>query len=397
MGGFRSAQGRAHCERFYWQGGNAGAISLRSSAPPQQYTQPQRFLTIRTRPASYTRRIMTRASSLALALLVPALAATVAPAQQYKILTTDKIGGDGGWDYLVADSTDRRLYVARSGPTGNLHVYNLDTLAPIGEVPTGTAHGVVIDNATHHGFATSNPVTMFDTQTLKVIKTIPTGGRPDGYLDDPATHHVYILSHASPNVTLLDAATGNILGTLDLGADVEEAALDNHGHLFIDLENKGSIAVVDTAALKLTGNYDISSQGGGCAGLAIDAVHDILFASCSDKQNMIVLSATDGKILAVLPTGAGSDGARFNPNTLEAFSTQGEGTLAVIKENSPTSFTLEQNLKTEPRARTLTLDTTTGHILTATADFGPAPVGAPGQKSRPPMIPGTFRIIVLGK
>jgi YVTN family beta-propeller protein len=341
-----------------------------------------------------TRALLLSAAALA-ATLTPALSAqTTGP---YKILNIAKIGGDGGWDYLTADASSRQLYFARSGPTGNLHVYNLDTLAPIGEVPTGNAHGAAIDDATHHGFATSNPVTMFDTQTLKVIKTINTGGRPDGFLDDPATHHVYILSHVTPNVTVLDAATGDIIKAFDAGGAVEQSVLDNHGHLFIDLEDKDAIAIVDTNTLTLTGKYDISSKGGGCAGLAIDAAHDILFASCSDKKNMIILNATDGKILDVLPTGEGSDGAEFNPNTMEAFSTQGEGTLAVIKENSPTSFTLEQLLKTQPRARTLTLDLKTGHIITATADFGPAPAAQPGQRVRPPMIPNTFRLLVIGK
>jgi DNA-binding beta-propeller fold protein YncE len=340
---------------------------------------------------------------VSLLLSAAALAATLTAALSaqatgpYKILNIAKIGGDGGWDYLTADASTRQLYFARSGPTGNLQVYNLDTLAPIGEVATGNAHGAAIDDATHHGFATSNPVTMFDTQTLKVIKTINTGGRPDGFLNDPAAHRVYILSHVTPNVTVLDAATGDIVKAFDVGGAVEQSVLDNHGHLFIDLEDKDAIAIVDTNTLTLTGKYDISSKGGGCAGLAIDAVHDILFASCSDKKNMIILDATNGKILAVLPTGEGSDGATFNPNTMEAFSTQGEGTLAVIKENSPTSFTLEQLLKTQPRARTLTLDLKTGHIITATADFGPAPAAQPGQRVRPPMIPNTFRILVIGK
>ncbi|HSY35563.1 MAG TPA: hypothetical protein VK814_07435 [Acidobacteriaceae bacterium] len=342
---------------------------------------------------------MTRALLFSLAALAATLTPTLSAqtAGPYKILNIAKIGGEGGWDYLTADAPSRQLYFARSGPNGNLHVYNLDTLAPIGEVATGNAHGAVVDNATHHGFATSNPVTMFDTQTLKVIKTINTGGRPDGFLNDPATHHVYILSHAAPNVTVLDAATGEIVKAFDVGGAVEEAVVDNHGHLFIDLEDKDAIAIVDTQTLTVTGKYDISSKGGGCAGLAIDAKHDILFASCSDKKNMIILSAKDGKILDVLPTGEGSDGAEFNPNTMEAFSTQGEGTLAVIKENSPTSFTLEQLLKTQPRARTLTLDLKTGHIITATADFGPAPAAQPGQRVRPPMIPDTFRLLVIGK
>jgi len=347
---------------------------------------------------------MTRACNIALALLVPALAATLAPTPSlaqsgpYKILSTHKLGGDGGWDYLAADSSARRLYIARSGATGSLHVYNLDTLAPLGDVPVGSAHGAAIDDATHHGFATSTPVTMFDTRTLKVIKTLPTQGRPDGYLFDPATHHVYILSHVSPNVTVLDSATGDIVKAFDVGGAVEESVLDNHGHLFIDLEDKDAIAVVDTATLAVTGKYDISSKGGGCAGLAIDTAHGVLFAACRDKNNMIILSAADGKIITTLPIGVGCDGAFFNPATQEVFSTQGDGTLTVIKESSPTTFAVEQTLKTQKGARTITFDQKTGHILTATAEFGPTPALKPGERyARAPMIPGTFTVFVIGK
>jgi DNA-binding beta-propeller fold protein YncE len=359
----------------------------------------------------YPRRIlsrMTRAGRLALlvpalALLLPALTAT-AQSGPYKILTADKIGGDGGWDYLAADSSTRQLYIARSGPTGSLHVFNLDTLAPLGEVPTGSAHGAAFDDTFHHGFATSNPVTMFDTQTLKVLKTIDTGGKPDGYLADPNLHHIYILSHTAPNVTVLDAKDGAILGTIDLAGEPEQSVLDNHGHLFIDVENMNRIAVVDTATLKLTASYDISSQGGGCAGLAIDPANGVLFAACRDKNNMIILRASDGHILTTLPTGVGCDGAFFNPATQEAYSTQGDGTLTIIKESSthgdhpsPTNFAVEQTLTTQRGARTLTFDPTTGHIFTATADFGPTPAPIPGQRSRPPMLPDTFKIFVIGQ
>jgi DNA-binding beta-propeller fold protein YncE len=348
---------------------------------------------------SYTHVIMTRALRLALtvalaATLTPALTAQTGP---YKILSTQKLGGDGGWDYLAANASTRQLYVARSGATGSLHVYNLDTLAPIGEVPTGSAHGAAIDDATHHGFATGSPVTMFDTRTLKVIKTIDTGGKPDGYLDDPAAHRVYILSHAEPNVIALDAETGNIVGTLNLGGEPEQSVLDGHGHLFLDVEDKDRIAVVDTATLKLTGNYDISSVGGGCAGLAIDATNGILFAACRDKNNMVILRASDGHILTTLPIGVGCDGAAFNPSTQEVFSTQGDGTLTIIKETSPTNFSVEQTVTTQPGARTITFDESTNHIITATADFGPAPAAEPGQRVRRPMLPNTFRLLVIGK
>jgi DNA-binding beta-propeller fold protein YncE len=349
---------------------------------------------------------MIRACCLALAFIVPTLTATVVSAQTnpYKVLTVDKIGGEGRWDYLAADSADRRLYVARTSDHGSLFVYNLDTLAPIGEVPTGNAHGAAIDTASHHGFATSNPVTMFDTQTLKVIKTINTGGRPDGYLADPATHHVYILSHISPNVTVLDASTGDIVKAFDVGGAVEQSVLDNHGHLFIDLEDKDAIAVVDTATLKQTAKYDISKVSGGCSGLAIDTAHDVLFAACNDKTNMVILSAADGKIITTLPIGNGCDGAEYNPKTQEVFSTQGDGTLTIIKslltprsEPTATDFVVEQTVTTQKGARTLTLDDKTGHIITATAEFGPAPAATPGQRSRPPMLPNSFTLIVIGK
>jgi DNA-binding beta-propeller fold protein YncE len=344
---------------------------------------------------------MTRAHRLSLALA--ALAATLTPTLSaqttgpYKVLSTTKLGGDGGWDYLAADASTRQLFIARSGPAGNLRVYNLDTLVPIGEVPTGTAHGAAIDDTTHHGFATSNPVTMFDTQTLKVIKTIDTGGHPDGYLADPSAHRVYILSHAEPNVIALDTRDGSIVGTLNLGGEPEQSVLDNHGHLFIDVEDKDRIAVVDTASLKLTGNYDISSVSGGCAGLAIDPANGILFAACRDKNNMVILRASDGHILSTLPIGVGCDGATFNPATQEAYSTQGDGTLTIIKESSPTEFAVEQTVTTKRGARTITFDPTTGHIFTATADFGLAPAAQPGQRSRPPMIPGTFSLLTIGK
>jgi DNA-binding beta-propeller fold protein YncE len=334
---------------------------------------------------------------LALAALT-AVAAPVLTHAQYKVIKTVKVGGEGGSDYVYADSDARRLYVARSGPAGMIHVYDLDTLVEVGTVP-GSAHGATIDTKYHHGFATSKPVTMFDSQTLKVIKTIDTGGNPDGYLLDPANDHVYILSHSQPNVTVLDARDGAILGTIDAGGAVEESVLDGKGHLYIDLEDKDAIAVVDTATLKVTAKYDIHSKGGGCAGLAIDARNEVLFASCRDKNNIIILDAKTGNILTALPSGVGSDGAVFNPSTMEDFSSQGDGTITVVKESSPTSFAVEQTVATPVRARTITMDAKTGNLYLITAEYGPAPAPATpgGRPGRPPMVPGSFEIVVVGK
>jgi DNA-binding beta-propeller fold protein YncE len=334
----------------------------------------------------------------------------------YKVLKIQLVGGDGGFDYVTADPDGRNLYVARSGPAGHIGVYNLDTLAQVGDIPGASAHGGAVDTATGHGFATSNPVTMFDARTFAILKKIDVQGNPDGYLNDAYNHRFYVLSHSEPNITVLDDKDGAILGTIDIGGAPEQAAADGHGKIYVDIEDKAAIAVIDANTMKTIGRYDISSRGGGCAGLALDAQNNILFASCRDKKNMIILSAADGHIITDLPIGDGSDGAAFNPATMEAFSSQGDGTLTVVRENSPTSFSVEQTVPTPARAKVLTLDTKTNQILTITAEYGPVPAapaqaagatppaggpppGAPAWRRGPraPMIPHSFQILAIGK
>jgi DNA-binding beta-propeller fold protein YncE len=318
-------------------------------------------------------------------------------------------GGDGGFDYVTADPDGRNLYVARSGPAGHIGVFNLDTLQQVGDIPGTSAHGGAVDTTTGHGFATSKPVTMFDAKTFAILKKIDVEGNPDGYLNDPFNHHFYILSHAEPNLTVLDDKDGAILGTIDIGGAPEQAATDGQGKIYVDIEDKAAIAVIDAATMKMVGKYDVSSKGSGCAGLALDVKNSILFATCRDKNNMIILSATDGHIITDLPIGSGSDGAAFNPATMEAFSSQGDGTLTVVKEDSPTSFSVEQTVPTPARAKTLTLDTKTNQIFLITAEFGPVPAPPPNAPPPPPgtppwmrgprapMIPHSFQILVVGK
>lgn len=289
----------------------------------------------------------------------------------YQVLQTVKVGGEGGYDYVTADAASRRLYFARTGAMPRIMVYNLDTLAAVGEIATTNAHGAAIDSKLHHGFATSKPITMFDTKTLKVIKTIDVQGSPDGHLFDPFSQRVYILSHVAPHVTAIDPKDGSVVGTVDIGGMPEQAAADGKGHLYIDVEDKASIAVVDTKTLMVTGHYDLAGKGGTCAGLALDARNRILFAACRNPAVMVILHADDGKIITTLPIGNGSDGAIFNPRTMEAFSSQADGTLTVVKENSPASFEVEQTVQTMPGARTSTLDSKTNRIFLIAAQFGP--------------------------
>ena len=345
----------------------------------------------------------------ALAVMLSTASVAHAQAGPYKVLKIQLVGGDGGFDYVTADADGRNLYVARSGPAGHIGVFNLDTLAQVGDIPGASAHGAAVDTATGHGFATSKPVTMFDSKTFAILKKIDVEGNPDGYLNDAYNHHFYILSHSAPNITVLDDKDGSILGTIDIGGAPEQAATDGQGKIYVDIEDKSAIAVIDANTMKMVGKYDLSSKGGGCAGLALDTKNNILFAACREKNNMIVLSATDGHIITALPIGVGCDGATFNPATKEAITSQGDGTTTVVKEDSPTSFSVEQTIPTPARAKTLTLDPKTNRIYEITAKYGPTPAPAPNappppagapafmRGPRPPMIPGSFQILVIGK
>lgn len=318
----------------------------------------------------------------------------------YKILKTVKVGGAGGFDYVYADSAGRRLYIPRTGnPGARITVFNLDTLEPVGEIKDSNARGAAVDPKSNHGFVTSKPVVMFDTKTLDVIKKIEVEGGPDGILFDPFNQRTYIWSHSAPNATVIDAKDGAVLGTIDLEGAPEQAVTDGKGHIYVDIEDKDNVAVIDAKTMKVTGHYDLAGKGGQCAGLAMDVKNEILFVACRKPAMMVIMTAKDGKIIDALPLGAGTDGAVFNPKTMEAFSSQGDGTLTVVKENSPTSFVVEQTVTTPVRAKTLTLDSKTNQIFLITAEFTPPPASPPpgGRAGRGQMVPDTFSIVVVGK
>ena len=343
---------------------------------------------------------------VSLLFVLPAMIASAGLAQSgpYKVIKTAKVGGAGGFDYVYADAAGRRLYVPRSGQQGaRVSVFDLDTLAPVGEIANTNAHGAAVDPKSNHGFASSKPVAMWDTKTLALIKTIDVQGGPDGILFDPFNQRVWILSHGSPHATVIDTRDGSIAGTLDLGGAPEQAVTDGKGHIYVDIEDKDNVAVVDAKTLTVTAHYELGDKGGTPAGLAFDVKNHILFVACRKPANMVMLNADDGKFIAALPLGAGTDGAVFNPATMEAFSSQGDGTLTVIKENNPTTFVVEQTVTTPVRAKTLTLDSKTNNILLITAEFAapPAPATPPAAGGRGggrgAMVPDTFSIVVVGK
>jgi len=291
----------------------------------------------------------------------------------YKIVKSTQTMGTGGIDYVYADNEGGRIYV----PRGNqILAFDLTTLEPAGSITNTGGHGVAVDPKTHHGFSSRNPITMFDTTTLAVIKEIKVEGRPDGIMFEPATEKIYVLSHEAPNVTAIDPKDGSIAGTIDLGGAPEQGASDGQGKVYIDLEDKDQIAVVDAKTMKVTAHYSLDGKGGGPAGLGLDAKNHILFAMCHEPATCVILNADDGKVLTSLPIGTGTDGGGFNPNTMEAFSSQGDGTLTIIKETSPTTFEVAQTVKTKSRAKTCTLDTKNNRIIVIATEPAPASANA---------------------
>ena len=365
------------------------------------------------------------ASTLMLAI---GLSVAITSAQQpsttgpYKVLKSARVGGEGNWDYIYADVAGRRLYIPRrapavpvgaegSAPTSTvrtrLTIFNLDTLEPAGEIDGVGGQGAAVDPKSGHGFTSSRPVSMFDTKTQKLMKTIDTAdAQGDGIVFDSFNERVYVFSHPTKDATVIDAKDGTVLGRVDLGGVPEEGVADGKGLLYVVMQDpQGSVTVVDVKTMKAIAHYPFGDLGGGCNGLALDAKNKVLFAACARSGNppdakpqMVILSATDGKILKTLPLAGASDGEMFNPSTLEAYSTQGNGTLTIVKETSPTTFEVEQNLQTMNFARTIAFDSKTGHIFTMADERGPAPPAAPGGRAgRGAAIPGTFTILMIGR
>ena len=354
-------------------------------------------------------------------LAAPGLAQQSGP---YKVLKSAKVGGEGGWDYIYADAAGRRLYIPRGAtraaaatdtnpaveaiPT-RLTIFNLDTLEPAGVITGVGGNGTAVDPKSGHGFTSDHPkVSMFDTKTQTLIKSIDVGAaQPDGIYFDAFNERVYVFSHPTKDATVIDAKDGTVLGTIDLGGTPEQGVADGKGMLYVVMQDAvGSVTAVDVKTMKAVGHYSFVDKG-GCNGLAIDAKNEVLFAACGRSGNppvqpaqpmMVILSAKDGKILTSLPLAGGSDGAVFNPKTMEAFSTHGNGTLTIVKEKSPVSFEVEQNLQTMNGARTVTFDSKTGHLFTMSQERGPAPPPPPGggRGGQGTAVPGSFTILMVG-
>lgn len=320
-----------------------------------------------------------------------ALKTSAAP--DYRVAAIWPVGGEGGWDYILADHASGRVYASHAT---QVDVLDLATGHKVGVIPnTAGVHGIVV--AQGHGFIScgqTNTVAVFDPKTLQVTATVPAGARPDALLYDAFSNRVFAFNNGGTTATVLDAATGAALGTAELGGAPEAAVSDGKGTIFVNLEDKSEIAAFNAKTLKVQHRWPVS-PGEGSSGLAIDRAHRRLFSVCSNQQ-MVVLDADTGQRVAAVPIGSGVDGVVFDEGRQVAISSNGSGTITVVKEDGPNTFRVAQTLDTTRGARTCALDEATHRIYLPTAEYGPAPAPtADVPRPRLSIVPNTFRVVVV--
>jgi DNA-binding beta-propeller fold protein YncE len=338
---------------------------------------------------------------VALAAVTAARVASVAqaaPAPDYKVLRKATLGGDGGWDLLAVDGVGKRLYISRGT---RVMVVDTDSLKLVGEIPdTAGVHGIAVAADLGKGFTTNGRTstsTIFDLKTLKALGEVKTGENPDAIVYEPKTHRVLTFDARGQDATVIDAHTGTVAGTIALPGKPELAVSDGKGTVFVNLEDKSEVVALDVTALKVTARWPLAP----CeepTGLAIDRAHRRLFAACANKM-MAVVNADTGKVVTTVPIGQGPDGAAFDEERQLAFSPNGrDGTITVIHESSPDAYEVVQTVETAKSARTVDLDPK-GHLLyLVAAQLGVAPSPTPEQpRPRPPQVPGSFEVLVVGR
>ena len=325
--------------------------------------------------------------------LTPTLAAP-ARTTNYHLLQTFKPGGDGGWDYLTVDAQARRFYISRGT---HIQVLDADSGKLVGDIPdTNGVHGIALAPKLERGFTSNgrdNSVTIVDLKTLKAIGTVSVGNRPDCIIYDPATKRVFTFNGGSDDATAIDAAKGKVVRTVPLGGRPEFAVADGAGMIYDNIEDKGEIVAIDSRTLTVKARWPLAPAESP-SGLAMDTKNRRLFAVC-DGGRMVVLNADTGAIVATPAIGNGPDAAGFDPKTQLAFSSNGQdGTLTILHEDTPDTYTVAQTVPTQPGARTMALDTKTHRVFLVAATPTPAVPGtSPRRRS---YVPGSFVVLVYG-
>lgn len=326
----------------------------------------------------------------------PVLAARAAAHfQPYHFIKAIKVGGNGFWDYLTLDPEARLLYVAHAS---KVDVINVDRGTVVGTIPgLPGVHGFAIVPPLDLGFASDgseSKAAIVDLKTLKVISKVDTGAGPDAILFEPGREQVYTFNGRGNSATVFEPETGKVIATVVLPGKPEFAAADPRvGRVYVNIEDKDEIAVIDTSTHRVVEDWPIA-PGSSASGMAIDLLHHRLFIGCHNKL-MEMIDSRSGRVVATVPIGRGVDANRYDSLLKLAFSSNGEGTVTIAREETPQRLQVLQNLKTLAGARTMALDSKTHRIYLATADFAPRPAAA-GSRHRPRIVPGSFRILVYG-
>ena len=332
-------------------------------------------------------------------LTILALVATAAfAAEGYKALNKIKIGGTGGWDYVVYDQSTDRVYASHGNQVEVVDPAAGKVVGTITETPG--VHGIAIAPELNKGFISSrgkNAAIIFDLKTLQKTGEAKTGNNPDAICYESKTQHVFAFNHSATTATAIDAKSGEPISTFEVGQAPEYCAGDGAGKMFANMEGSSEIVEIDAAKPAVTRRVTIEPGCKGPSGLAIDTKDHVLFAVCGDTKTMGIVDYNTMKLLGTAPIGAGPDAAGYDPGTGLAFSSNGDGTLTIVKKSGG-KWEAVDNVPTTRGARTMTVDTKRHLVYLLAAEYGPAPAPKEGQKAgRPPVLPDSFHILVVGK
>lgn len=299
------------------------------------------------------------------AILVAGIAA--ASAQNFSIIRKIAIPGEGSWDYLIVDAPARRLYVSHQT---QVEVIDVDSQSVVGSIAkTAGVHGIAIAHDLGRGFTSNgqaNTVTIFDLKTLKPLADVAVGKKPDAIIFDPASSRVFAFNGASNSATAIDAASGKVAGTIDLGGGPEYAVPDGKGYVYNNLEDEGLVLKINARDLKVEQRWPVAPCKSPSS-IAMDRETRRLFIGCRSKV-MAVVNADSGQVITTLPIGDHVDATAFDPETKMIFNSNGEGTISVIHEDSADKYSAVETVKTLPKAKTLALDTKTHQLFLSTAE-----------------------------
>src|SRR6266851_2747658 len=318
-------------------------------------------------------------------------------ATDYKIVARYPVPGTGSWDYVGIDSPARRVYISHAT---EVDVIDADSGKLVGIIPdTPGVHGVAIATEFKHGFTSNgreNKVSMFDPATLELIKKIDVGKGPDGIYYDPATKRVFTNNHGTHDITAIDAATGEVVGTVKAEGDGEEAIIGKDGLIYVNSENTAEVVVFDPKSLEVKKRFPIGVAETP-TGLAYDAKTNRLFIGCRKGPKMVVMDAATGKVINSFPIGAGVDFAAFDPDSALVFFSCGDGTLSIYHEKSADEYEDAGAVKTQPSAKTMAFDPKTKKVFLPAAEFQETPNADPTKRPQRSVKPGTFVVLVVGK